>query len=341
MTISKSYQPVSSKDLYSTNNNQSYIEKQTTHFTGGVYHSFSSNLAKMFSIEEAVLIHHFIFWITHNHKMGVNFIDGRTWSYQTHAQIQSYLDYFTVDQIRLLLKKLVDKKILIKANHNKNKFDQTVWYAFSDENQFLCLVKMDDAEVKIRDGDLFNPDGDSTICIYKDKDPKEEDIKEDKKEKLTKKRVSESEISLCRSSWKFKNITEKDISDWKEKFPLVDSMKKIEDLEIWAKQNPTRTKNYRFNRRWLEEKLQCSQEQNLSKQNSQNKNNQFFGVKNERSSEFGNPEIKEQYIKFNGPVSTGIDFGDPEQCKAIESRGFKSNIFNFRKTQGSLVSVNP
>ena len=84
----------------------------------------------------AILIHHFQYWIRHNKALGINCIEGKTWTYQTYNQIIAHFPYWSKDQVKRLIKKMVDEKILIKGKFNKNPYDQTIWYAFENEEKF-------------------------------------------------------------------------------------------------------------------------------------------------------------------------------------------------------------
>ncbi len=97
-------------------------------------HSFSVDLAvSLGSIDLAILVHHFQYWIRHNQSLNRNFKDGRTWTYQTRKEMAAY---FPEDQVRRYSDELVEKGILIKGNYNKSGFDKTTWYAFLNEEMF-------------------------------------------------------------------------------------------------------------------------------------------------------------------------------------------------------------
>jgi len=105
-------------------------------------HSFDIEIATELSIDEAILIHHFQFWISHNKRKGKNLIDGRTWLFQTTLDLIAHFPYYkNIDKIKKILKKLLEKNIIIKGNFNKNKWDHTQWYSFTDENLYLNGVK--------------------------------------------------------------------------------------------------------------------------------------------------------------------------------------------------------
>ena len=138
----------------------SNLQSDTYIINSDQHHTFSVHLAAKFGIECAILIHHFQHWIEHNKRLGRNFFDGRTWTYQTLKEIAAHYPYLNEFKVCRLLKKLVDAGVLIKGNYNKSKFDQTQWYAFKNEKMFTTLqnCNMDVTEVQ-------NPDDESAIPI--------------------------------------------------------------------------------------------------------------------------------------------------------------------------------
>jgi len=118
------------------------------------HHSFDTNIATKYGIQEAIIIHHFQHWIKINKRLKRNCKDGRTWSYQTIEVIAAQFPYLSKSQVfdaleRLRLgknrkskkKKLDFEPVLIKGNYNKHKYDRTIWYAFAAEDEF---IKMED-----------------------------------------------------------------------------------------------------------------------------------------------------------------------------------------------------
>jgi len=96
--------------------------------------SFDANLACKLSINEALVIEYFSFWISLNKKLDVKFKDGRYWTCQTQEGIAAHMPYFNRKQIMRILQKLVKKDIIIKANYNNFYHDRTTWFAFKDES---------------------------------------------------------------------------------------------------------------------------------------------------------------------------------------------------------------
>lgn len=116
-------------------------------------HSFNILYAKMYGIEEAILIHHFQHWIRVNRRLKRNFFEGRTWMYQTREEIAAHFPYFSPDKVRRVTDSLVKKGVLIKGNYNKRWQDKTLWYAFNDE---LIFVPEIPDESSAQNADLAN-----------------------------------------------------------------------------------------------------------------------------------------------------------------------------------------
>lgn len=113
------------------------VKKENLTLRSSQHHSFDVELARQLnSVNLALLIHHFQFWINKNMQMGINFYEGRTWTYQTLEEICAIYIYLSVPQVKRLLQELVDRGILRKGNFNKNVFDKTTWYSFEDEKSF-------------------------------------------------------------------------------------------------------------------------------------------------------------------------------------------------------------
>jgi len=112
-------------------------------------HSFDINIATEYkSVDIAILVWHFQYWIIRNKRLGRNEHEGRTWTYQSIHEIVSAFPYWTYPQVKRLLSKVIELKILMKGNFNKSKFDRTVWYAFENEEKFSMgrFRKMDELE---------------------------------------------------------------------------------------------------------------------------------------------------------------------------------------------------
>lgn len=100
------------------------------------HHSFALDHAEIYGIECAILIEHFAHWIRVNRKLKRNFIENKTWTYQTLAEISAHFPYWSESQVFRIIKKLEELEVIIKGNFNKSKFDKVQWYAFKNEEMF-------------------------------------------------------------------------------------------------------------------------------------------------------------------------------------------------------------
>lgn len=82
----------------------------------------------------AALIFNHIAWHIHTKEVdGVDFHDGKYWVYYSRTKLQEKaFDFFTDNQIKQALDKLVEAGLLVKGNYNKLPTDRTTWYALGD-----------------------------------------------------------------------------------------------------------------------------------------------------------------------------------------------------------------
>lgn len=111
-------------------------------------HFFDVKFAEQYGVPEAIFLNYLRHHIEGNKANGINFHHGRTWSYNTYEALARIFPYFTVPQVKHLIKKLVDQKVIIKNKIRKSKSDHTNWYAFHDEDIFLPHLAVDKKESK-------------------------------------------------------------------------------------------------------------------------------------------------------------------------------------------------
>lgn len=133
-------------------------------------HSFDIEHAKKYGVIEAIIIKHFIFWIGKNKADGKNFMDGKTWSYNSVKGFEAIFPYFTKKQIWNALNNLKDVGVLATGNYNKTSFDKTLWYAFMEEEMFISHIKVtqvvDFSDFPSREN-RYSPQGKSNIHTRK------------------------------------------------------------------------------------------------------------------------------------------------------------------------------
>lgn len=101
------------------------------------YHIFDVEEAIEYGVVEAIVIQYFRFFIKMNRANNHNFYDGRTWTYNSNKAFLEYWPYLTAGQIRAVLERLKKMNVIMTGNYNANRLDQTLWYAFVNEDDFI------------------------------------------------------------------------------------------------------------------------------------------------------------------------------------------------------------
>jgi hypothetical protein len=159
-------------------------------------HSFNIELASKYGVEEAVVIQNLFFWINKNVANDKNFYDGRYWTYNSAKAFAKLFPYLNESKLFRILKSLQDDDIIIKGNYNKEKFDRTGWYTFTD-NGISILEKLDFHFSKMQNGfsenketipdnkqQIINTDIKESTYVDKKKTKNEEEITNEDYRKL-------------------------------------------------------------------------------------------------------------------------------------------------------------
>ena len=96
-------------------------------------HSFDIHLAKEIGLTEAIMMKHFIFWISKNKHNGKHHHDGHTWTYNSVSAFDGLFPYFSKHQISRIIKSLEKQNIIKSGNYNQLKYDRTKWFAIVDD----------------------------------------------------------------------------------------------------------------------------------------------------------------------------------------------------------------
>lgn len=225
-----------------------FLENRKQNF--GLHHTFDADLAvELKSIDLAVLVHHFQFWIRFNVDTQVNLHDGRTWTFQTLKDISAHFPYWTPRQVEKLIIKLVAAGILIKGNYNKSPYDRTVWYAFKDEERFSIRRNR-----QMPDVPPISPNGEIENTEKGNQFPQTvTPIPDTLKKKKKKKSASLPSIEFDYEINQFVNIQESDKSDWATLYPGVNIDLELGKMRQWLMdpKNPERDGNRTFITNWL------------------------------------------------------------------------------------------
>jgi hypothetical protein len=85
-----------------------------------------------YGFEESALLWWIVHWIKKNEADEINFHDGKTWTYNSKKAWSELFPFWTEKQIRRLLDNLIERGAIITGCYNKQAFDKTLWYSFSD-----------------------------------------------------------------------------------------------------------------------------------------------------------------------------------------------------------------
>ena len=122
-------------------------------------HVFNVEVATKYGINEAIFLENIYFWTKTNIFNGNNFNDGYFWTYNKLESFEGFMPYFSTQNIRTIIKNLVEKGAIQKGNYNKVKYDRTVWYALTIESLNLFLKDEDlETSKKIERAMLLTPD---------------------------------------------------------------------------------------------------------------------------------------------------------------------------------------
>lgn len=96
-------------------------------------YSFNVEVATKYGVNESVFIHNIYWWMVKNKANDKHFYDGRYWTYNSMKAFTELFPFWSVDQIRRIIRKLSESGALKIGNYNKASFDRTQWYSLSDE----------------------------------------------------------------------------------------------------------------------------------------------------------------------------------------------------------------
>jgi hypothetical protein len=97
-----------------------------------MFHSFDTEIAKQFGIEEAIILNNIYYWVEKNKANNVNLFEGRYWTYNSKRAFAIMFDYMNERQIKYTLNKLLEYGLIMTGNFNQNPMDRTLWYTLTD-----------------------------------------------------------------------------------------------------------------------------------------------------------------------------------------------------------------
>lgn len=95
-------------------------------------HHFDVELATRYGMLEAIILNNLEFWTARNEANGQHHHDGYYWTYNSTKALAKLFPYVSQRQIQHALKHLRELGIIQTGNYNKQPYDRTLWYAFTD-----------------------------------------------------------------------------------------------------------------------------------------------------------------------------------------------------------------
>lgn len=114
-------------------------------------HSFNTDYAELYGIEEAIILENIAFWIKKNETNNKNFYDGYTWTYNSAESFNKLFPYITPSKIRRCLLKLEELEVLKSGNYNKANYDKTKWYTIINV-EISTFYKLKNGYYKMENG---------------------------------------------------------------------------------------------------------------------------------------------------------------------------------------------
>lgn len=106
-------------------------------------HSFSVDVAMSFGVDVALMLNHFSFWYLKNKSDNHQYFKGDYWVRMKATQMQEYYPYYTIRQLRYLVDKMIDLKLLKQDEFNTKKNDRTKWYSLTKKSKNLLNISTD------------------------------------------------------------------------------------------------------------------------------------------------------------------------------------------------------
>lgn len=100
-------------------------------------HWFDDDIAVLLGLGESIVLNHIAYWIRKNRDNGINFKNGRYWTYNTFVAFQRQFPFWCERTIRTILHHLEKEGYLMTGCFNEDGRDRTTWYALTEKGEKL------------------------------------------------------------------------------------------------------------------------------------------------------------------------------------------------------------
>ena len=94
--------------------------------------SFNEELAAEYGLNVIIFCSKIADWLKWNKVYEQNFYDGKYWTYNTLKGLTLLFPFWTLEQIRKVIKDSISAGLIVRGNYNKKGYDQTLWYTLTD-----------------------------------------------------------------------------------------------------------------------------------------------------------------------------------------------------------------
>ena len=196
----------------------------------GHSHSFDVGIATDVGINEAIVFNHIFYWIRYNYMKKQNFHEEKTWMFESFQEISDYLGYFSLDQVRRAIEKLVEKGYLIVGNFHKNPMNRTNWYTVYDQNLLFNYKKSSDKGKSLNEqGPSIKMDAANSPCVYEQTNTDNINTEYDNEKKASGIGIGLSKIDSLITKFALK-ISDNTKAIWKYKFQDQEIINALEIL---------------------------------------------------------------------------------------------------------------
>lgn len=103
-------------------------------------HSFSPHIAAIVGIEKAILLKNIYYWCKENQARGINFYEGRYWTYNSASSLEAIYPYMKRRSIARWVSELNEDGWIEIGNFNKAGFDRTTWYSINADKYDQAIL---------------------------------------------------------------------------------------------------------------------------------------------------------------------------------------------------------
>ena len=98
-----------------------------------MYHYFNTEIAKMYGLEESILLENIYFWTIKNKANNQNYHNGKYWTYNSIRAFKILFDYMSESKIYRALKKLEEAGLIEIGDFNADRYKRPSWYTVTEK----------------------------------------------------------------------------------------------------------------------------------------------------------------------------------------------------------------